>query len=210
MVQFSQLYMTTGKATVLTIQTFVGRVTSLLFNTLSGFVLAFLSRFVICFVRSMSDFMAAVTIRIDFRAQEEELCHYFPCFPFYLPWRNGAKCQDLSFLLIISFKPALSLSSFTLIKRIFRSISLSAVRVVPSTYLRLLVFLQPVLTPACDSSSLAFLMMCSAYRLNKQGDSGQPCHTPFSILNQSAVPYRILTVASWPTYRSFFLIHIYS
>ena len=43
--------------------------------------------------------------------------------------------------------------------------------------------------------------MCSAYRLNKQGDSRQPCHTPFSILNKSVVPYGALTVASWPTYR---------
>ena len=59
----------------------------------------------------------------------------------------------------------------------------------------------PILMPACNSSSLAFLMMCSAHSLNKRGDSRQPCHTPFSILNQSVVPYRVLTVASWPTYR---------
>ena len=43
--------------------------------------------------------------------------------------------------------------------------------------------------------------MCSAYRLNKQGDSRQPCHTPFSILNQSVVPHRVLSVASRPAYR---------
>ena len=29
----------------------------------------------------------------------------------------------------------------------------------------------------------------------------QPCCTAFSILNQSIVPYEVLTVASWPTYR---------
>ena len=44
-------------------------------------------------------------------------------------------------------------------------------------------------------------MMWSVYRLNKQGDSRQRCHTPFLILNQSVVPYRVLTVASWPSYR---------
>ena len=43
--------------------------------------------------------------------------------------------------------------------------------------------------------------MYSAYRLNKQGDSWHPCHTPFSILNQSVVPDRVLTVASWSTYK---------
>ena len=44
MVQFSHLYMTTGKTIALTRQTFVGKVMSLLFNTLSRFVKAFLPR----------------------------------------------------------------------------------------------------------------------------------------------------------------------
>ena len=44
MVQFSHLYMTTGKTIVLTIWTFVGQVMSLLFNTLSTFVIALLPR----------------------------------------------------------------------------------------------------------------------------------------------------------------------
>ena len=42
MVQLSYLHMTTGKAIALTIQTFVGKVMSLLFNTLSMFVITFL------------------------------------------------------------------------------------------------------------------------------------------------------------------------
>ena len=41
MVQLSHLYMTTGKTIDLTIQTFVGKVLSLFFNTLSRFVIAF-------------------------------------------------------------------------------------------------------------------------------------------------------------------------
>ena len=44
MVQFSHSYMTTGKNTALTIQIFVGKVMSLLLNTLSKFVIAFLPR----------------------------------------------------------------------------------------------------------------------------------------------------------------------
>ena len=40
-----------------------------------------------------------------------------------------------------------------------------------------------------------------AYRLNQQDDSRQPCHTPFSILNQSVVSQRVLTAACWPAYR---------
>ena len=43
-VQLSHPYMTTRKTIVLTIWTFVGKVTSLLFNMLSKFVIAFLPR----------------------------------------------------------------------------------------------------------------------------------------------------------------------
>ena len=42
---------------------------------------------------------------------------------------------------------------------------------------------------------------CSAYKLNKQGDSIEPWRTPFPIWNQSVVPRPVLTVASWPAYR---------
>ena len=42
MVQLSHPYMTTGKAIVLTVWTFVGKVVSLLFNVLSRFVIVFL------------------------------------------------------------------------------------------------------------------------------------------------------------------------
>ena len=44
MVQLSHLYMTTGKTIALTIQTFAGKVMSLLFNMLSRLVIAFLPR----------------------------------------------------------------------------------------------------------------------------------------------------------------------
>ena len=44
MVQVSHPYMTTGKTIALTIQTFVGKMMSLLFNTLCRFVIAFLPR----------------------------------------------------------------------------------------------------------------------------------------------------------------------
>ena len=59
---------------------------------------------------------------------------------------------------------------------------------VSSAYLRLLIFLPAILIPVCASSSPAFLMMYSAYKLNKQGDNIQPWCTPFSIWNQSVVP----------------------
>ena len=89
--------------------------------------------------------------------------------------------------LMLSFIPVFSLSSFTLIKRLFTSSSFSAIREV-SAYLRLLIFLLAILIPTYASSSPAFHMMYSALQLNKQGDNIQPRHTPFPILNQSVVP----------------------
>ena len=49
----------------------------LFFNMLSRFVIAFHN---------------------DFGAQENKACHWFHCFPLYLPWSDGTKCCDLSFL----------------------------------------------------------------------------------------------------------------
>ena len=102
---------------------------------------------------------------------------------------------------MLSFKPAFSLSSFTFIKRLISSSSLSAIRVISSAYLRLLIFLPAVLTPACATSSLAFYMIYSACKLNKQDENIQPWWTTFPIWNQSIVPWSVLTVASWPAYR---------
>ena len=102
---------------------------------------------------------------------------------------------------MLSFKPIFSLSSFTFIKRLFSSSSLSAIRVVSSAYLRLLIFLPAILIPACAFSSPEFLMIYSAYKLNKQGDNIQPWGTPFPTWNQSVVPCPVLTVNSWPAYR---------
>ena len=142
--------------------------------------------------------MATVTICSDFGALKNKVWHCFYCFPIYFPWSDGTRCHDLRFL---NVEPTFSLSSFTFIKRLFISSSLSAIRVVSSAYLRLLIFLLAILIPACVSSSPVFLMMYSAYKFNKQGDNIQPWYTPFPIWNQSVVPCPVLTFASWPAYR---------
>ena len=82
---------------------------------------------------------------------------------------------------MLSFKPAFSLSSFTFIKRFFSYSSLSAIRVVTSAYLKLLIFLLETLILAFVTVSLEFRMMYSAYKLNKEGNNIQPLHTPFPI-----------------------------
>ena len=137
--------------------------------------------------------MAAVTVLSDSGAQENKVYLCFHFFSICLPWSDGSRCHNLSFLML-SFKPAFSLSSFTLIKRFFSSSLLSAIGVVSSAYRRPLIFLMAILIPACDSSSLAFHVMYSAYKLNnKQGDNIQPWWSPFPVLNQSIVPVHLLS-----------------
>ena len=68
---------------------------------------------------------------------------------------------------ILNFKPVISLSSFTFIKRLFSSSLLSAIRVVSSAYPKL-IFLHAILIPTSASPSPAFRMLWSAYKLNKQ------------------------------------------
>ena len=68
----------------------------------------------------------------------------------------------------LTFKSAVSLSSFTFIKRLFSFSLPSAIRMVSSAYLKLLVFLPAILIPACASTSPTFHIMYPAYKLNKQ------------------------------------------
>ena len=142
--------------------------------------------------------MAAGNICSDFAALQNKVTHCFHCF-LYLHEVMAPDAMIFVFWML-SFKPTFSLSSFIFIKRLFSS-SLSAIRVVLSANLRLLILFQAILIPACASSSLVFHMMYSAYKLNKQGNNIQPWHTLFLIWNQSVVPCLVLTVASWPAYR---------
>ena len=77
--------------------------------------------------------------------------HCFHCFTIYFPWSDGTRCHDLSFLNVDFYA-----NFFTFIKRLFSSSSLSAIRVVSSAYLRLLIILPAILIPACVSSSAVF------------------------------------------------------
>ena len=149
-VQLSHLYMTTGKTIAFTRQTIAGKVMSLLFNNLSRSVTTFLPKrkhLLISWLQSPS----AVILESPLK----KVCHSFHCFPIYLQWSDGIRCHDLHFWML-SFKPTFSLSSFTFIKRPFSSFSLSAIRVVSSAHLRLLIFLPAIMIPACASSSPAF------------------------------------------------------
>ena len=175
---------------------FVGKVMSLLFNMLCRIVIAFFPKEQVSF-----NFMAVVTVCSDFGAQEHKMCHCFKFLSFNLHEAMGPNAIILVFWML-SFKPAFSLSSFTL-KRLCSSSSLSAIRLASSEYLRLLMLLWEVLIPPCESSSPALHMIYSEYKLNKQGDNIQPYHTSFPIWRQPVVPCQFQTVASWPAFRFF-------
>ena len=152
--------MTTEKSRALTRQTFASKVTALLFNMFSRFVIAFLPRskcLLISWLQSPSTVILepkkinSVTVSIVSPSIWHELM--------------GLDATILVFWKL-SFKPTFSLSYFTFTNRLFSSSFLSAIRVVSSVYLRLLIFFLEILIPACASSSLAFHMMYSASKLN--------------------------------------------
>ena len=145
--------MTTGKTIALTRWTFAGQVMSLLFNMLSRLVITFLPRskhLLISWLQSPSAVILepkkikSVTVSIV----SPSICHEV----------MGPDAMVLVFWMFC-FKPTFSLSSFTFIKRLFSSSLLSAIRVVLSAYLRLLIFLPAILISTCDSSSPAFRVM---------------------------------------------------
>ena len=118
-------------------------------------------------------FMAAVTFAVILEPKKIKSLIVSIVSPSICHEVIGLDAMVLVFLML-SFKPAFSLSSYTFLKRLFSSSSISAIRVMLSAYLRLLIFLLTILISACASSSLAFPMMYSAYKLNKQGDNIQP------------------------------------
>ena len=93
MVQLSHPYITTGKIIALTRWTFVSKLMSLLFDMLSSLVIAFLPR-----SKRLLISWLQVTIFSDFGAPKNKVFHCLHCLPIYLPWRDGTRCHDLSFL----------------------------------------------------------------------------------------------------------------
>ena len=187
MVQLSHSYMTTRKTVALTICIFVSKVKYLLFKKNIRSRFAFLPRrrhLLILWLQSLS------TVILEPKKLTSVTVSIVP--PSICLEVMGPDAMIFAFW-ILSFKPAFSFPSFTFIKRLFSSSSLSAIRVVSPAYLRLLIFLPAILIPACDSSSLAFHMMYSAFTLNKQGDNIQPWCISFPILNRSVVPCLVLT-----------------
>ena len=158
-VQLSHPYMTIGKTIGLTSWTYVGKVMPLLFNMLSKLVIAVLQRSKHLLISWL--FSPCAVIFEPKQRKSVIVSIVSPCFCHEV---MGPDTMILVFWMF-SFKPAFSLF-FTFIKILFSS-SLSAIRVVSSMYLSLLIYLPATLNPACASSSPAFSMMYSEYKLNR-------------------------------------------
>ena len=140
---------------------------SLLFNMLSRLVITFLPRSKHLLISWLQSPSAVISEPKNIKSAtvstvSPSLCHEV----------MGLDAMIFVFWML-SFKPTFSLSSFTFIKRLLSFSSLSAIRVVWSVYQRLLIFLPAIMIPACASSGPVFLMMYSAYKLNKQGNNIQ-------------------------------------
>ena len=148
-----------------TVWTFVGKVMPLLFGTLFRFVIAFLPRsrhLLISWLQSPSAVILklkqikSVTVSIVSPSISQEVMALDAMIFVYL---------------MLSFKPAVSLSSFNFIKRLFSSSLLSVMRVVSSAYLRLFIFLLAILILSCASSTKHF-EWCTHFTGNRWGNSG--------------------------------------
>ena len=138
-IQLSHPYTTTGKTIALTRRTFVGKVMPLLLNMLSRLFITFLPRsksLLISWLKSPSVVILEPR-KINFDTVST-------VSPFISHEMMGPDAMIFVFWML-SFKPTFSLSSFTFIKRLFSSSSLSAINVVSSAYLRLLIFLLAIL-----------------------------------------------------------------
>ena len=145
--------MTTGKTIALIRWTFAGKIMSILFNMLSTLVITFLPRskkLLIPWLQSPSAVILepkkikSVTVSIV----SPSICHEV-MGP--MPWSSFFEYWVLSQL----YHSPLS----------SRGSSLSAVKVISSTYLRLLIFLLAILIPSCDSPSLTLCMIHAAQKI---------------------------------------------
>ena len=153
--------MTPGKNIALTRQNFVSKIMHLLFNMLSRFVIDFLPRSKCLLISWLKSPPAVILEPKKVKSVTLSIISPFDCHEVMGP--------DATILIfwMLSFKPAFSLYSFTFIKRFFSPSSLSAISVVSSEYLRLLILFLAILISTCHSWNLIFCMIYSAYKLNK-------------------------------------------
>ena len=175
MVQLSHPYMTTGKTMALTTWTFVSKVMSLLFNTLSRFVIAFLPRsshFLISWLQSPSAMILESKERKSVIASTySPICHEV----------MGPNAMILVFLVWVlnwlCYSPSSPSSRGSLVSLCFLPFERYHRHMWGCWCFSRQSWFQLVAHPAQRFA------WCTLYKLNKQGDSIQTYCTPFSVLN---------------------------
>ena len=128
------------------------------------------------------NFTAAVTICSDFGTQKIKSATVSTVSPSICHEVIGPDAM-IFVLWMLRFQPTFSFSSFTFIKRLFTSSSLSARWVVSSAYLRSLIFLPEILIPACgrDVDLKLNIENYSRLKWNIKGNAKVSCFTiPFN------------------------------
>ena len=160
MVQLSNPYMTTGKTITLTRWTFVGKMMPLLFNTLSRFFIAFLQR--------NKHFLIMVQSPSAVILEPEKIeSATVPIFSWSISHEMMRLYAMILLFGMLSFKPTLSLSPLTLIKRLFSSSLLSAIRMAQFSSVQSLSLIQLFVTPwtAALQASLSIINSWSLLKL---------------------------------------------
>ena len=194
MIQLSHQYMTTGNTTSMTVWTFVGKAMTLPFNMMSRFVITFIPRskhLLFAWLQSPSV--------VILEPKKIKSCH---CSYFFSPsiCYEVMKLEPMILVFwMLNFKPIFILfhPHQEALQSLFTFCPLGGVICI----FEVLIFLLANLILACDSSSPAFHILYSAYKVNKQSDNIPAQCSPFLILNQSFVSCLVLTVASLPAYK---------
>src|ERR1700733_14177556 len=181
----SHPYITTGKISALTSLFFVSTLTCLSFHIL---LRPFIAVFPSVILRFISISLLPSFSIIDPR--NVKLATTSISSPSTSKLSHAAVVIIFVFFML-KYRPAFSLSLFTLLINSTRSFFFPANNVVSSAYLKLFSIFPAIFTPSVVSSNPAFLIILSAYRLNRKGDKMQPCLTPFLTLNFPVSPYSL-------------------
>ena len=199
MVQILHPYVSTGKTVALTIWTIFSKVMSLLFNMLCRFIITILLRskhHLLSWLQSLS------TVILELKKIKSVTASIFS--PSICHEVMGLDAMMLKFLNVEFQSTLFHPHQEILFPLHFLPSEWYHLHIWGWSPVNLFLFLPflAILIPACDSSSLAFHMIDSTYKLNKQGDNiWPPCGIPSPVWNQSVVPCLVLTIASWLAYR---------
>ena len=172
---------------------FANKGSSLLFNMLSRLVIVFLPRSKHLLISQLQSPSAVILEPKKIKCDTVSTVSPSICHEVMEP------VVMILVFLMLNFKPGFSLFSFTFIKRLFSSL-FSAIRVMSSAYLSLLIFLPAILIPACASLSPAFPQAMEKVSFHPNPKERQ-CQRMFKLVDHNKV-WKILKEMGIPGHLS--------